>query len=448
MEIFRQVLLYRIDPLVLIAVLLLMLALSKIERLRKPVILLNVIISLRYIVWRSFYTLNTADYLAILISGAVLGAELYGFLQSLLFYYQSGPEVKRVSPASEGFRPAVDVFVTVYNEPGEILERTLVGCKAQDWPEDRLNVYVLDDGGREEIRALAEGLGCGYITRAGRKDAKAGNLNNALRQTKGEFVAIFDCDHVPVRSFLKETVGYFADPLVAIVQTPHHFYNPDTFQRNLRLEKEITNEQDLFFHVIQPGRDRRNSAFFAGSCGVFRRKALEEVGGIITKTITEDLHTSMELHSRGYKSVYVNTDLSAGLSPESASGYLRQRERWAKGGIQVFVLDNPVIKRGLGLHQRLNYLASVLYFFNGLPRLVYLAAPLAYLLFKYPPLMADLRTLLGYYVPHYVATIIAFNMVSKGHRNPFWSDVYETLMSFVLTLAAIKTVLMPFGHSF
>ncbi len=449
MEIFRHILLYRIDPLFIVALLALMLAFSKVPRLRGPVIFLNVIISLRYIIWRGFFTLNTADYLAILISGAVLGAELYGFLQSLLFYYQSAPVVKRVpTPGGESFRPAVDIFVTVYTEPKEILERTLVGCKAQDWPVERLNVYVLDDGGREEIKRLSESLGCGYITRATRKDAKAGNLNHALKQTGGEFVAIFDCDHVPVRSFLKETIGFFADPRAAIVQTPHHFYNPDTFQRNLRLEKEITNEQDLFFHIIQPGRDRMNSAFFAGSCGVFRRKALDEIGGIITRTITEDLHTSMALHARGYKSVYVNSDLSVGLSPESASGYLRQRERWAKGGIQVFVLDNPLIKRGLSFHQRLNYFASTIYFFNGLPRLVYLAAPLAYLLFKYPPLMTDVRTLLGYYLPHYLATIIAFNMVSRGHRNPFWSDVYETLMSFVLTLAAIKTVLMPFGHTF
>jgi cellulose synthase (UDP-forming) len=318
----------------------------------------------------------------------------------------------------------------------------------QDYPQDKFKVYVLDDGRRGEIKTLTEKLGCNYITRPNNEDVKAGNLNNGLKYSNGELVLVFDCDHVPVRCFLKDTVGFFSDPKVAFVQTPHHFYNPDTFQRNLRLEREICNEQDLFFHVIQPGRDHYNSAFFAGSGGIFRRSCLEEIGGFKTETLTEDLHTSMELHSRGYKSCYVNKDLAAGLSPESYASYLKQRKRWARGGVQIFILDNPILKKGLTLHQRLNYFASVVYFFHGLPRLIYLTAPLSYLLFGYPPLMADIWTLLNLFVSHYIGSTIAFNRVSKGHRNPFWSDVYETVMSFGLTNSAFMTFFKPKERTF
>ncbi len=434
---------------VVLALLAAALILSRHKRYNGIVILLNIFISLRYIFWRGFFTLNAADYIALAISVTLLLVELYGFAQNALFYYQSGrPSAPELPAGSIDYFPTVDILITILNEPKEILYRTIIGCNAQDYPKDRFKVYVLDDGGRDDIKRLSGELGCHYITRNTNRDAKAGNLNNAIGHTNGEVVAIFDCDHIPVRSFLKETVGFFLDPKVAIVQVPHHFYNPDTFQRNLKLEREMTNEQDLFFHVIQPGKDSYNSAFFAGSCGLFRRSALAEIGGIETRTITEDLHTSMVLHSRGYKSVYVNKDLSAGLAPESCSGYLKQRQRWAKGGVQVFMLDNPLLKKGLGFHQRLNYLASVLYFFHGFPRVVYLSAPLAYFLFKYPPLVTDVKTLLNYFLPHYIVTIAAFGAVSKGYRNPFWSDVYETLMSFVLTIAAFKAVVRPAGHVF
>lgn len=445
----RDLLLYPASTPAIIALLAVMFLLAASSRLKALVILLNILISLRYILWRGFYTLNTVDYIAITLSGVLIAAEAYGFVQNILFYYQSHSPSRPVPPpGSDKFLPTVDVFVTIYNEPEEILVRTVVGCMAQDYPADRFNVIVCDDGRRPEIEGLCSRLGCGYITRPDNRDAKAGNVNNALRRSKAGFIAIFDCDHIPVRSFLKETVPFFADPRVAIVQVPHHFYNPDIYQRNLRLEREISNEQDLFFHVIEPGKDRYNSAFFAGSCGVFRKSALDETGGILTKTLTEDIHTSMELHARGYRSVYLNKDLSAGLSPESSAGYIKQRQRWAKGGVQVFLLDNPLLKKGLSFHQRLQYLASLIYFFHGFPRVIYLSAPLAYLLFSYHPLAADIKTLLYYFLPHYAATLIAFGMVSKGFRNPFWSDVYETLMSFVLMAAAIGTFLKPSGHAF
>jgi cellulose synthase (UDP-forming) len=438
-----------IDISILFLLLVSIVLLARSERFKGLVIFINILISLNYILWRGLFTLNTVDQLSLWMSITLLVAECYGIAQNLLFHYQSANPTTRELPAgAEDYTPMVDILITIYNEPKDILLRTLVACKAQDWPADKFNIYVLDDGNRPEIQKMSEKLGVHYIARLTNVDSKAGNVNNGLKHSSGEIVAIFDCDHIPVRSFLKETVGFFMDHEVGFVQIPHHFYNPDTFQRNWKLEREITHEQDLFFHIIQPGRDRVNSAFFAGSCGLFKRSALDEIGGIVSKTVTEDLHTSMTLHAAGYKSVYLNKDLSAGLSPESCAGYIKQRKRWAKGGIQVFLLDNPLLKKGLSLAQRIQYFGSVLYFFHGLPRIIFLAAPLSYLFFARPPLITDIPTLLCFFIPHYAATLIAFKMVSRGYRNPFWSDVYETMMSFILTLTAVKTMLRPGERSF
>jgi len=169
----------------------------------------------------------------------------------------------------------VDVFIPTYNEPVDIVRRTLIGALAIDYPDKR--IYVLDDGRRPEIQILTEGLGALYITRPDNRQAKAGNLNHALGLTSGELVAVFDADHVPVRSFLRSTVGFFGDPRVALVQTAQHFFNPDPYERNLKLTGRIPPEQHFFYHVIQCGNDFWNSAFFCGSCAVLRRSALEPV---------------------------------------------------------------------------------------------------------------------------------------------------------------------------
>ncbi|MBI3596936.1 MAG: glycosyltransferase [Nitrospirae bacterium] len=405
---------------------------------------LSVFLGLRYLYWRWIYTLNTEDPWATSISLILYSAEIYGFLSVLLFYVQvAKPTDRSASPPSETQLPTVDIFVTIYNESLDILYQTLVGCMAIDYPAGLKKVCVLDDGHREEVKRLAERLGCQYIRRTTHEHAKAGNLNHALTQSSGEFVMVLDCDHVPVRTFLKETVGFFKDPKVAFVQTPHYFYNPDTFQRNLRLEREIVNEQDLFFYVIQPGRDGFNSSFFAGSGGIFRRSALQTIGGFQVVTLTEDLHTSMVLHAKGYRSVYVNKILAAGLAPESYESYLKQRQRWTRGGVQVFLLDNPLWKAGLTVMQRINYFGSLFYFFHGWPRLIYLAAPLSYLLLNYPPLMAPFPILLNYFLPYYLSSFMAFNVVSKNFRNPFWSDVYETVMCFFISWTSLETVFTP-----
>ena len=412
------------------------------QQARRLILTLTLLLYVRYMVWRGIYTINADDWGTLALGWTVYGAELYGFIQVLLFaYHVWNPLERQLLPLTK--YPTVDVFVTVVNEPLHILRRTLVGCLQQTYPQERYQVHILDDGNREDLRILAHDLGCGYIRRCDRTHAKAGNLNHALTRTSRELVAIFDVDHVPTRNFLRETVGFFEDRQVAFVQTPHHFYNPDIFQKNLRLERSLANEQSLFYRVLQAGRDRHNCAFFAGSCGLFRRGPLQEIGGFRTETVTEDIHTSMTLHARGYRSCYLNKVLAVGLSPESFDSFIKQRTRWAMGHVQLLFRSNPFLLPGLTIHQRLGYFASIWYFLHGLPRLISLIAPLFALILGIIPITADVWSLVHFFGAYYVATVLMLKVVDKGTRNAFWSDVYETAGSVALSWALVKTMLRP-----
>ena len=422
--------------------------LSWMGKSRKVILGLTLFLYARYMLWRGLYTLNTEDVASAIVSWVVYSAEAYGLLQFIFFLYQAWAPNDRTCTQTR-HRPTVDVFITVVNEPIEILKRTMIGCLNQDYPRDKFTVYILDDGQRDEIKALAKSVGCHYLRRDDHAHAKAGNLNHALTQSSGELIAVFDVDHVPVGKFLRETVGCFQDPKVAFVQTPHHFYNPDIFQRNLQLESHLKNEQALFFRTLQAGRDRHNSAFFAGSGGLFRRSQLLEIGGFQTQTITEDLHTSVLLHARGYKSCYLNKVLSAGLMPETFQGYLKQRTRWAIGSLQMMFRDNPLTIRGLTIAQRIDYLGSVFYFFLGPPRIICLIAPLFALVLNLSPLRTDTSLLINFFFSYYVASAMAMRTISRGMRNAFWSDVYEVAMCFSLSQAVCKTLMTPFRkHAF
>ena len=412
------------------------------KRGHQVILALTLFLYARYLLWRGLYTLNTGDWASLLVSWTVYTAEAYAFVQILLFAYHAWSPLERQPVPLRRF-PHVDIFVTVVDEPLSILRRTLIGCVNQDYPKDHYRVHVLDDGQRDEIRALATSLNCGYIRRADRQHAKAGNLNHALQRTSGEIIAIFDVDHVPTSSFLKDTVGFFQDEKVAFVQTPHHFYNPDVFQRNLQLEGSLKNEQSLFYRVLQAGRDRHNSAFFAGSCGLFRRRVLMEIGGFRTETVTEDIHTSMVIHAKGYRSCYLNKVLAAGLMPETFERSMKQRVRWAMGHVQIFFQTNPFTMRGLTLPQRIGYFASIFYFLHGVPRIICLVAPLFALLLGIIPVTADVPSLVNFFGSYYLATLVMLRTVSRGTRNAFWSDIYETAGSIALSWATLKTALRP-----
>ena len=408
------------------------------RRLRWLGIAMSVAASLRYITWRITYTLNFDTVPNSIACVLLLAAEFYALLMLALGHFQTfwptSRQTPRMPPGEDW--PSVDVFITTYNEEVDLVRRTAVACAAIDYPKKK--VYILDDGRRPEMRSLAQEVGVEYIDRSDNRDAKAGNLNHAVSQTSGQLIAQFDADHVPVRSFLRRTVPFFFwDKKLAFVQTPHHFYNHEAFQRNLLVKERVANEQDLFFHVIQPGNDRWNAAFFCGSNAVLSRVALASVGGFATETITEDAHTALRLHANKWNSVYLDHNLAAGLAAETFGDLFSQRLRWGMGMCGIFRKDNPLIMRGLTLAQRLCYSAASVFFLYGFPRQIYFLAPIGFMLIGVSPIDANILTVLAYYLPHWIAAMLLTGAISRNVRHTFWSEVFETALAFPMSIATI-----------
>ena len=314
----------------------------------------------------------------------LLSAEVYAFVILYLGYVQTIRPLRRPPvplPATLEEWPDVDVLIPTYNEPLSVVRSTAFAAMNIDYPADKLHVYILDDGRREEFRKFCEEAEIGYMIRPDNKHAKAGNINHALRVLTSPYVAIFDCDHVPTRSFMQVTLGWFLkDKKLGMLQTPHFFYSPDPFERNLEQFMVIPNEGELFYGIIQDGNDLWNATFFCGSCAVLRRTAINEIGGIATETVTEDAHTSLRMQMRGWNTAYINIPQAAGLATESLSSHVGQRIRWARGMCQILRTDNPVLAKGLKWPQRLCYVNAMIHFLYAGPRLIFLTAPLIYML--------------------------------------------------------------------
>ncbi len=387
-----------------------------------------------YLIWRALETINPQ---VPVLSWLLWGAEAFSVVNYLLFSWMT----RRIDPPVP-YRPprpglSVDVFIPTYNEDIEILEATLTGCRLMTYPH---RTYLLDDGRREEVRKLAERFGVGYITRPDNRHAKAGNLNHALKQTNGEFIVVLDADMVPQPNFLERTLGYFEDERLAFVQLPQEFYNLDSVQHDQ--SKPTWHEQSLFFHVIQPGKNYSNSAFWCGSPSVIRRKALEEVGGVATETITEDIHTSVRLHSRGWKSLFVNESLAFGIAPQTITAYLLQRLRWAQGTMQLYrSKESPLWIRGLTLSQRLSYLASFLAYIESVQKFIFLMMPVAILLLNVLPMRVELPRFLIFWTPYFILNILANQFGGRGYFRYFKSEIYAFLRMVVFIQSLLVLVI-------
>ncbi|MEC5343329.1 UDP-forming cellulose synthase catalytic subunit [Brenneria populi] len=415
-------------------------------------IALSFTISCRYLWWRYTATLNWDDRLSLVCGLLLLAAETYSWAVLVLGYFQTIWPLNRhpISlPAEIETWPTVDLFIPTYNEPLEIVRPTVYAALGMDWPQDKLNIYILDDGGRADFKAFAADVGVNYIARATHEHAKAGNINHALKQAKGEFVAIFDCDHIPTRSFLQLTMGwFFKDKKLAMLQTPHHFFSPDPFERNLGRFRRTPNEGTLFYGLVQDGNDMWDATFFCGSCAILRRKPLDEINGIAVETVTEDAHTSLRLHRLGYSSAYIRIPQAAGLATESLSAHIGQRIRWARGMAQIFRLDNPLFGKGLRLGQRLCYANAMLHFLSGIPRLIFLTAPLAFLLLHAYIIFAPALAIVLYVLPHMVHASLTNSRIQGRYRHSFWSEIYETVLAWYIARPTTVALLNPHKGKF
>ncbi|MCB4820846.1 UDP-forming cellulose synthase catalytic subunit [Roseicella aerolata] len=408
---------------------------------------ISCIVSLRYLHWRISDTLDYTTWVQGFLGIGLLLAEVYAVVALLIAYAQTAWPLERKPvplPDDSAEWPTVDVYIPTYNESLDVVKPTIYAALALDWPRDKLNIYVLDDGRRAEFREFCAAVGAGYIIRPDNKGAKAGNINHALTKTDGEYVAIFDCDHVPTRAFLQLTMGWMLrDRGLCMVQTPHYFYSPDPFERNLASGERVPNEGLLFYGLIQAGNDFWGATFFCGSCAVIRRTALEGIGGVPHSTVTEDCHASLRMQKAGWRTAYLRIPLAAGLATERLMLHIGQRLRWGRGMIQILRTENPLLAHGLNWPQRLCYFMAMFSFLFPLPRFVFLTAPLAWLLLGENVIAASPLAILAYAGPHILHSVATGSRIQGHVRHSFWSEVYETVLAVYLVPVTLATLLDP-----
>ena len=404
------------------------------KRLIRTVALLALAASALYLAWRFAFTLNLdAWYLAV----PMVVLEVHAAISLGLFAFSLWDVDVRPPRRQLARIPKIAVLIPTYNEGSEILIPTISAAVGL---EPAHETWVLDDGERDEVRELATELGARYLARPTHEHAKAGNLNHALKRIDAEIVAVLDADHVASRDFLTATIGYFGDSRVALVQTPQDFYNVASFEHGSGdAMGEPFHEQTLFYRLIQPGKNRWNAAFWCGTNALVRVEALREVGGAATDTITEDIHTTIRLHRRGWKTVYHNEVLARGLAADDAAQYQLQRNRWGTGAMQVLRIENPLWVPGLRLAQRLGYAATLLGWFDSWRTLGLLLLPPAVLLTGQIPIVADGVTFLAFFGVTYALQQAALFLLGRGAYRPILSVIFD-LVRMTPNIAATLTL--------
>ena len=413
--------------------------------MRRSLLLLLALLSLRYLHWRATSSLNLSTPPAAALSLLLLLAEgwllLSGLLPLLLAWrrFSDGrPEADAAETRwrASTWRPWVDVLIPTCGEPLPVLERCLLGCASLHYA--RRTLWLLDDAGRPEVAALAARYGCRYHHRPERRHAKAGNLNAGLALGDGELVAVFDADFVPQRHFLERTIGLLLDPEVALVQTPQHFLNADPVMRNLAMEAWLLPDEESFYRWIEPVRSSWEAVVCAGTSFLVRRGALAEVGGFVEQAISEDLVTGMVLASRGWQLRYLGEKLSAGLAAETMLDFVRQRQRWASGTLQALRLrQGPLRLKGLSWGQRLTYLEGALHWFNTVPRLLLLLMPLCIGWLDVVPVRLTGPAVVELLLPLWLALLLSVGWLNRGSRHALLAD----LPGWALTVPLAATVL-------
>jgi cellulose synthase (UDP-forming) len=344
------------------------------------------------------------------------------------------------------FSRPVDVFITVCGEPVSIVRETVEAVLAMNYPD--FNVYILNDGfvakksNWKAIESLAKELKVNCITRTRPGGAKAGNINNGLSVTESPYFLIFDADHAPHVDFLSKTMGFFVDPRIGFVQTPQYYKNHGT---NL-VTQAAWSQQTIFFGPIMCGKNHLNSAFMCGTNMVLSRLAIEEAGGMCEFNIAEDFLTSLFVHEKGWKSIYVSEVLAEGLAPEDFLSYYKQQYRWARGSLEVIFKYNPMFRKGLSASQRLQYLISASYFLSGLVVVYDAVLPLIFLYFGAVAVNNSTMVLAIIFLP-YIFLTFATLQLSNNFSLTFYAISFS-LSCFYLQLKAIASVMFGKKASF
>ena len=412
------------------------------QSFRKLLIFVNAIISILYILWR-ITVLPTNSLISFILGITLYSAELLGLVAFLNFQFLFTKKYK-LTPRSlkdfeDGEIPTVDVLICTYNEPLELLKKTIIASKNLNYPKDKFKVYVCDDGKRNELKNLCKNYNVNYITRNDNKGAKAGNINNAINVINGDLFAVLDADMIPKKDFLNRTVGYFSNKNTAFVQTPQVYYNQDMYQFNLN--KDIPSEQDFFMRNIEEARAAINAVLHVGTNAVFNRQYVLNIGGYPTCSITEDMAVGMLLQANGHDSFFINEELVLGLSATTFSELVKQRDRWCRGNLQVIKHFNIFFNKGLTLAQKIAYFDGVVYWLSSVQKLIYILCPIIYLLTSNLIIDTSVEKLLTMFVPFFLGQLLIFRILSPKTRSLTWSHYYEIAMAPHISLSVLKELL-------
>ena len=421
------------------------------------------VFTVHYMYWRATVTIPTSDNLVDFFAGWLFFiVELMAVTGSVISYVTLSrtknrtPDVEANKPWLKGLKrpPLVDVFICTYNENKEILERTMLGAMTMNHPHYR--VWVLDDGRREWLREFAAELGCNYLTRPDNNHAKAGNINHAIQHVRGldvppDFISVLDADFVPTPVFLSRALTLFRDEGVGIVQTPQHFINPDPIQANLRASDAWPDEQRYFFDVLMPAKDAWGTAFCCGTSSVIRMKALAKAGGFPTESVTEDYLLTLRLQRFGYRTVYLNEQLSLGLAPEGLQEYITQRSRWCLGFFQIIRGADGPFRPGNGLRfiDRISLVESMLYWAGAyMFRVAGLVIPILYLLFGIHAVNVGTADGIAHFLPYYFSQITVMAWLSGQRVLPVMTDVSQLLAAREILTGVAVGLFRPKGQKF
>lgn len=428
--------------------------LSKNEWVKMAVICASLFITSIYLCWRIRYSINVkAGWLAVFCNVILLIVELIGFVESCIHYGNMMNVKEHPLPHIEDDEyPEVDIFIATYNEPEELLRKTIIGCKYLKYPDpSKVHIWVCDDNRRSSMRKLAESMGVGYFDRPDNSGAKAGNLNNALSHTSAPYVVTLDSDMIVRSDFLLKTIPYFVDAEkhsarlpkekrkhLGLLQSPQCFYNPDVFQYTLYSENNVPNEQDFFYRTIEVGKTSTNSVIYGGSNTIISRQALVDIGGFYTESITEDFATGMLIESAGYLSLAIDEPLASGQTPHTFSEHIKQRTRWGRGVINTAKSLKIFRRKELDLKQKLSYWSSAVYWFSPLKNLIYIMSPLFFATFTIPVFKCNWLELLIFWLPMFILQDVNLRVVGKNKVSLKWSGIYETSVMPYLLIPIIK----------
>jgi cellulose synthase (UDP-forming) len=430
---------------------------------RSIVVAVGIALMWRYIFWRWTASLPpiglSQDWVAGVIFAATESLALFGTTLSLFFLTRVRSRTADVE-ANLGWLiahevpPLIDVFICTYNEEEPIVERTIIGALAMDYPNFRL--WVLDDGRRPWLEALCARVRCGYITRSDNTHAKAGNINNGLAHVARlakppDYVSILDADFVPMPNFLTRTMTLFRDDGVGVVQTPQHFGNPDPMQSNLSLAKVWPDEQRYFFDVVMAAKDAWGAAFCCGTSSVIRFAALSRIGGFPTDSVTEDYLLTLRLRQIGFQTVYLNERLSLGLAPEGLKEYIVQRSRWCLGFVQICRGSSGPFRfgNGLSIFDRIILVETFLHWSaTHSYRLLGLIVPIAYLLLGVEAVHADLHDTLLHFLPYVVVQMALIAWLSEWRVLPILADLSHMLAATDIVRSVYRGLTKPKGQKF